>query len=461
MKKILLILLILLIIPSVFAIDIGVEQISSDEIMIIGIDEPTTFDLKITNNGAADNFLFYTFFGAGSSPIERVSISSGETKEVAFTVTQRSDLIPRGMIIFNLFIQGQDKTKETVPLEINVLDLENAFIVGSEEFDPESNSLEIYIKNKVNKNFENIQTRFKSPFFDFEETISLTPYEKKNFNIQLNKEDFNKIMAGFYTLETKVTIGNYEADIEGIIKFSEKSILKTTEEINGFFIRINTIKKANEGNIISDSETLIKKNIITRLFTSLIPQPDIVERQGLKIYYIWERQVKPGETLEITVQTNWFLPLLVIFLIVAIVVLTKKFSKTDLVLRKRVSFVRAKGGEFALKVSLTINAKKYIERVNIIDRLPPLVKIYERFGIEKPTRIDEKTRRIEWNFEKLEAGEIRMISYIIYSKIGVLGKFALPTATAIYEKNGDIHEAESNRTFFIAEQSQKPTPKEE
>ena len=130
---------------------------------------------------------------------------------------------------------------------------------------------------------------------------------------------------------------------------------------------------------------------------------------------------------------------------------TKKYTGTNIVLKKRVSFVRAKGGEFALKVSVFVNAKKYIERVNIIDRLPPLVKIYDRFGGERPTRIDEKTRRVEWNFEKLEEGEIRLLSYIIYSKVGIMGKFALPTATAIFEREGTIHEKESNRAFFINE----------
>jgi len=124
-------------------------------------------------------------------------------------------------------------------------------------------------------------------------------------------------------------------------------------------------------------------------------------------------------------------------------------------LRKKISFVRAKGGEFALKVSIFVEAKKYVERVNVIDRLPPLVKVHERFGAEQPTRVNEATKRIEWNFEKLEAGEMRTLTYIIYSKVGVLGKFALPTATAVYEKDGEIHETESNKAFFIAEQLKK------
>jgi hypothetical protein len=456
MKKIAILLALLLVLPSIFAIDLSVEQTSSDELMIIGVDEPTVFNLKITNNDLSDNFLFYTFFGGESTPTETIPITNGQTKEIEFTVKPRSDLSQGGVVIFDLFVQGQDGTEQAIPLTINIKSLEDLFIIGSEEFDPESNSLEIYIKNTVNKNFENMQTTFKSPFFEREETISLIPYEKKNFNIQLNSEEFAEIVAGFYTLNAKVIFKDYEANIEGTIKFSEKDILETTEKKQGFMIRTNTITKENKGNTISNSEIILKKNIITRVFTTLNPTPDIIERKGLVIYYTWNAQVNPGETLEVVVTTNWFFPLIAIFLIVAIVVLTKKFSKTDLVLKKRVSFVKAKGGEFALKVSINLNSKKYVEKINLIDRLPPLVKVHERFGAEQPTRVDEATKRIEWNFEKLEPGEIRTVSYIIYSKIGVLGKFALPTATAIYEKEGNIQEAKSNKTFFIAEQLHEP-----
>ena len=67
-----------------------------------------------------------------------------------------------------------------------------------------------------------------------------------------------------------------------------------------------------------------------------------------------------------------------------------------------------------------------------------------------PNKVDEKTRRINWKFEKLEEGEIRVLNYIVYSKVGVLGRFALPSATAIYEKDDEAKESSSNRAFFVA-----------
>jgi hypothetical protein len=240
------------------------------------------------------------------------------------------------------------------------------------------------------------------------------------------------------------------------MKFSEKDIVTSTENQYGVIVNTKKITKTNEGNVISVTQTVIRKNIISRLFTSFSPEPDLVERKGALVYYTWQKELKPGEELLLTVRTNWLLPLLAVLLVIAVIILTKQLSRKNLSLRKRVTFVRAKGGEFALKVSIIVNARRFVERVHIIDRLPPITKLHERFGGEMPKKVDAHNRRIEWSFDRLQGGESRVISYIIYSKVGVLGKFVLPTTTAIYEKDGEVHEAESNHAFFIAEQARKP-----
>jgi len=454
MKKILVpIILCLLIFPSVLALNLDIEKQSSNEVMIAELKNAVVFNLKITNLDASDSFQFYNSIGFEMLPTEKIFLSKGQTKDVQIKIFPIEGIKHRGFYTLRYFIQGQNPLDlEEEQLTFKIIDLKDAFEIGSGEVDPESNSIKIYVHNKVNFEFDEIKAEFNSAFFNFKRNFSLKANEKKEFSIQLNKEDFKKLMAGFYTLKAEIDVQDQKTEIEGIIKFIEKNVLTTTKKHYGFIINTQIIEKTNEGNVLVDSETVLKKNILSRLFTSFSPQPDIVERDGLTVYYTWSTKIKPGETLEIIVKTNWLLPLLVILFIIVIVVLTKQYSKTNLSLRKKVSFVKAKGGEFALKVSILVHAKKYVERVSIIDKLPMLVKIYERFGGEKPTRINEKNRRIEWTFEKLEEGETRMLSYIIYSKVGILGRFALPSATAVYEKDGKISETTSNRTFFIAEQ---------
>ncbi len=460
MKKIFLVMIIsILVLSLVSAVDLKIEKQSDDVAMIYGLSQPAVFDLKITNQGSGDSFIFYNFFGSDTFPKGTVSLGSGETKLVQVGIYPRDDLKQEGWIKFDLFIKSsQVNSQMTYPLMVKVIRLKDAFEVGAEEFKPDSSNVTVYIKNLANFNFNDVHMKFKSAFFNLEKIISIKPHEKKSIEITLNKDDFRDLIAGFYTLDVEVNADNQKANIQGVMKFSEKDIVTSTQNEFGIIINTKKITKSNEGNVVSNTVTVLKKNVLSRLFTGFNPEPTTVERKGLVIYYTWEKELKPGEKLNITVKTNWLLPLLIILLVIVIIILTKQFSRKNLALKKRVTFVRAKGGEFALKVSVIVTARKFVERVNVIDRLPPITKLHERFGGEMPKKVDARNRRIEWYFDKLQAGESRVLSYIIYSKVGVLGKFVLPNTTAIYEKDGEVHEAESNHAFFIAEQKM---PKDE
>ena len=454
MKKALyLIVLILLILPTIIAIDLEITEKDSKQVMVVGLDNPATFDLEITNNGETDEFHFFNLIGFNMEPKESILINKNTTKEVKVVLYPRSGIELRNYYGLQYFIRASDSSEQKERLVIKIIDLENAFEIGAEDIDPESNSLNIYIHNKEDFDFKSLKVNFNSKFFELEEDFDLGPNKRKDFTIQLNKDDFKKLTAGFYTLNAEISIEDLTAEIEGIIKFVEKNIIEEITKEQGGIISVILIEKINNGNTIHSEEIVIKKNIVSRLFTSFNPEPNIVERAGTTIYYTWNRNIKPGETFQIRVKTNWFYPLLLIIFIIGIIILVKKSTSTNVIIRKKVSYVKAKGGEFALKVTLFINSKTYVERINIVDRLPPLMKVYERFGGEKPSRISEEARIIEWDFEKLEQGEIRTLSYIIYSKkIGIMGKFALPPATAIYQKQGKIKESISNKAYFITEQ---------
>ena len=127
-----------------------------------------------------------------------------------------------------------------------------------------------------------------------------------------------------------------------------------------------------------------------------------------------------------------------------------KYARTQVVAHKSVVYVRTKGGQFALKVRLRVKARSAVTGVQIIDRLPGMTKMYEKFGIQ-PTKIDAATRRIFWNIDKLAAGEERVFSYILYSNLNIVGRFELPAAIVIFEHKGKIEEVHSNRAFFVSE----------
>ena len=450
-KRVFAFLLLFFILPTVLAVDLSVQKVSENGVMVLDIGKPAQFDFKITNEGSKGSFKFSNLLGFPTEPEDWVFINAGETKDVSFLIYPRENFVYTGYykLDYDIFVSNGDPFKDELLFKITRV--ENTFKIGAEKFHPETNSFTVYIENKENFNFGDVKVQFTSQFFDLEKDINIGPNERMEFEVNLNKEEFKKLMAGYYTLDANVIIDGKESKVQGIINFEEKDSLLSEEESYGFFINTKIIKKTNDGNILQDAKVTLTKNVLSRLFTSFSPEPDFVRRDGMTVYYTWEDTLKPGEVLDIKVKTNWFFPILILVFAVAIVILVNEYSKTDVILRKEVSFVNAKGGEFALKVVLFVKAKNYVQDVSVVDRLPSLVRIYERFGSEHPKKVDEKNKRIEWGFDKLEAGEVRTLSYIIYSKVGVLGKFALPPATAFYKKEGELKESESNRAFFVAE----------
>lgn len=453
MKKIFLLFFFITLLPNLLAIDISLEKEDSEAVMVYGIEQPAVFDFKITNHDRELELKFMNFLGFVLEP-EIITLKEDESKNIEFKVYPKENFDYLGYYIFKYSIfRGEDRIDDE--LVIKIINFEDAFEIGAGEIDPESNSLKVFVQNKENFNFENINIKFSSAFFDLEENFELKPNEKKSFEVNLDKEDFKKLMAGFYTLNAKITSESEETNLEGVIKFNEKDILTTEKKEYGFVINSKIIKKENQGNVVVETQTTLKKDIISRLFTSFSPQPDIIERKDSQVYYLWNQKIKPGETSEIIVKTNWLFPFLLSIGLIIIIVLIRLSTKKHLIIKKKVSFVRSKGKEFALKVTLNIHARKYAERIRLIDRLPPLVKVYEKFGVEKPIKVDNKGKRIGWAFEKLEAGETRVVSYIIYSKVGILGRFILPSAIAIFERNGKVCESNSNQSFFMAEEGKR------
>ena len=440
----------IILVQSVLAVNLNVQKVSSKEVMIQGLDEPATFSVKVDNFGPSDSFSFYTYFGTGITPTSSIQINSGETKLVNLQISPRLDMNLNGYVNFPYFIQGKDKSQDTENFTVDIIPLSSALAIGAGSIDPTSNTVTVYVQNKVNFNFQDLTVNLTSPFFQNQKTINLAPYEKKNFTVTLNKDDFSKLLAGFYNVNANFKVHNATAQISEPIDFTEKEIINEERKTFGLIISTTSIKKINSGNVVGNSEITVTKNIISRIFTSFSEEPQKVERNGFTVDYVWDKTLNPGETYEVDVTTNWIIPFIVAVLIVLAFVLSRKYARTDLVIRKKVAFMNAKGGEFALRVIINVEAKNFVENVKIYDRLPPLVKIYEKFEGVIPKRFNKTRRVFEWEFANLEAGERRTFSYVIYSRVGVLGKFALPETTATFNREGKEKEVSSNQAFFLA-----------
>ncbi len=443
-------------ISSVYAIDLDIKKEVVNDAIIKELGQPAEFELTITNKGASDSFIIYSLVDVEISPKGSFRIDSGETKTIDMQVWAGDSVKENnGFYTFVYKIKGSNTGIQEQRLTVKLVDLERALELASESINPNSEQINIKIKNRENFNFDNIEAEFVSTFFSINKNFSLPAFGEKSFSVQLDKEKLGKTVAGQYILDGNIKIENTEKTLKSTIKFLERTGIDIQESQEGWLLSRYEIVKENEGNLPKTVEINVEKNIISKLFTSFNKNPDKVKSQGTRVIYTWREELRPAQSLEVIVKTNWMIPIAIVIVIILIIIFVKIYMKSDVELNKKIGFVKTKGGEFALKITLKVRAKKFVERVNIIDKLPGIVNLYERYGAITPDRVDRKNKRLEWNLESLDQGEERIFSYIIYSKIGIVGRFELPSAKAIYERDGKIKETTSNKVFFESEPKEK------
>lgn len=456
MQKNVLIILLILILPTLIsAINLEVKANPISKTVITEFENSATFELTIKNLEGIDNInnSFETYSLVGVDIIPKIfELESNKESKILFEFSpQKPYDSKKGFFTFEYKIKNQNQENQGNILTINIVDLKEALTITATDINPDSIKTIIKVKNSVDYNFKELNLVLDSVFFEYEKSISLGPLESKEFEVPLNIEKLSKSIASSYLLNIDIETNNILKKFESKINFIEKSGVSTLENQEGTFIKKHEIIKTNSGNVVKQIEITMQKGVISHLFTTFNTAPGKTTREGSLYLYSWTKEIQPGEDMKITATTNWFFPVIVFFLIIGLYYLIKRHVESDLILNKKVSFVKTKGGEFALKINLHIIAKNEIDNVKIVDRLPHLVKLYEKFGINVPDKIDLKTRQIEWNINNLKAGESKIYSYIIYSKIGVVGRFELPISRAYYNKLGKAKHVDSNRSFYINE----------
>jgi len=450
-------LVILISLPLISAINLDVNPIPVRDTIINDNKDPIIFEFEITNRGDSGNFEIFSFERFRIEPSDFFLAKGDSTTRIVKFFPEGSMQENVGALKVPIYFR-EGSGSETVQEDIFVklVDFDDAFDLKAENINPESDSLTISFYNVEDISYGNIDVVFSSEFFkDYKVSLGLDSYGKKVFSIPINKEDFKKLVSGTYFIDATYTVDGRTGIVKSPVKLLEKSNLVISEETKGFIIHSKSVDKYNEGNIPTIADVAMRKNIISRLFTTFSVEPLRVERQGVYVDYFWQKELQPDESLSVKVTTNWIFPILILIGIILILYLFNLYTTTNVVVRKNVSFVRTKGGEFALKVNLRVKSKKFVDKVTLIDRLPAMAQLYEKFG-NSPTKVNKVSGRLEWDLGHLGEGEERFFSYVIYSKTKIVGKFELPSATLVYESDGKLHEARSNRAFFINEPADFP-----
>jgi hypothetical protein len=439
---------------TISAINLDISSKPISDAFIVELDQPAKYELTIRNLGENDTnpFEIYTIVGIDIIP-KTFEVKPGETKILTINLIPQETIKEHRNIPFRFEYKIKDSNNELQKqtLSMSIINLESTFSIQNQNLDPKSETTTINIKNNVIHNFTDINLRITSAFFDYSKIISLEPKQEKRIIVPIDREKLKILGAGDYLTNVQLTVNGKTTNLESQIKFLEQEGVEKKVNHEGFLIKRSEFYRKNTGNIRKSVTMITEKNILSSIFTFTEIKPTKTEINGLTKIYTWEKELIPNEELKIIVKTNWLIPIIIIIIIFFIFYFTRKSAYSHINLIKKVTFVKTKGGQFALKVTLKIKAKDHVEKIQIIDRLPPLVKLYEKFGLIKPDKIDNQNKRLEWNIESLNKEETRIFTYIIYSKIGVVGRFELPDAKAVYEKDKKIKEVYSNKSFYINE----------
>jgi hypothetical protein len=451
MKKIGLLLAFLVIISSVYALE--AKQDSLDVAVIPEFNQPGKTSITIEGAESGE----YNIYTLTAVKILPPSVLLNEGKNTVLVDIYPTDQLysnaPSAYSFnYNLRKKDSDSNFES-KMAVRVVSVQDAFSLASDSNNPDSDKVTFYLKNRETIDLTKVKAKFTSIFFSTEQTFDIKANEKKEFSMPVDREKMKKIEAGSYLLTAEIQTDRGLRTLEGRIFLGEKKGVETQEKTTGFLIKKHEISKTNYGNVIEQVSVTVNKNVFTRLFTSFNMEPESVSRKGLGVTYTWNKRLLPDESIRIRDSTNYVFPLLILLAIVLIVITFKRITETKIEIIKTVVPVKTKNGQFALKVKLHLNVKRNVKNVSVVDKIPGIVQVFEKFDSNiKPSKIDIKNRRLQWDFGDMRAGEERLFSYMVYSTVGVVGKFSLPQALAVFEKDNQIHEAESNEVYFLAEQ---------
>ncbi len=434
------------------AFNLEIDKNSRGDVVIAELKNPAIFDFVINNKGGSDHAEIYSLVSVSMSPKGTFLIPTGESAIEVRAYLGDYYLENPGFYSFQYQIKGQDQGIFEDKLFVQVASLQDVFSIETMKIHPDEDEAILIIKNNVNSYLENVEIEFNSEFFNIIRKMDFEPYESVEIPIALADKN-PKLKAGQYDINAKIKVQDSSVKLSGVISYLENEGTSVTKESSGLLVVKSLVKEVNEGNIPVTARVGMRKNIVSRLFTGYSIAPLEATRSGLVVDYKWEQNLEPGESFSVVSTTNYTFIVLFLALIVLTAVGMRFYTFSPLNIDKSVSFVKTKGGEFALKVRINAKAGRAVSNVQIIDRLPPMAKLY---GVSsKPDRIDEASKRLSWDISRLSKGEERVFSYIIYSHVRAVGRFELPAAMAIFDSNGKRANALSNKAYFVSETLQE------
>ena len=431
-----------------------VEKTPISDVIPAEVPIKAQFDMTIKNNYLqTDNIEIFTLIDMELYPSGPWLLDSGASKQFIVNVVPKNR--QSGTRYYSYYIKGQKAGSIQDTFELKIMPLRQIMKISvPDKITLDSTEMIINFKNTYNTDFGKFKYDIDSSIVKSSGELEVHGQEEKTVNIPLTKDILKVVEGGTYLIELALTFNEgkdvYKTEVEAIVE--PKSNIENLDTTKNLILGVKKhIKRLNSGNVQTPVKIEEKRFLISKLVTFTTNKPDYVQWKGLNAYLVWERNLQPGQTFETEITTSYLLPILVIvILIISLVVIVYLSKKKTIIAKsvKKVETTEKKVDEFALKVNLHIKNRTGRELSNVVlrDRLPHMAKIYEKYGSIHPTKVSD--RLLIWELGTMSPREEREISYIIYAKVEIVGKFKIPQATLTFKTHEDAIKTETSNSLY-------------
>lgn len=439
-----------------------------DEILT---DETASFRVYIVNLGSITDTYDLSFTGGGrwvigTDPVYHmsgISIDASQSETTKVLLTPKEELSP-GRYVFPFTI-GSDNTHEEQDFEFvftitsgvdysGYLPSLNIDVDISSKIDPrEENILTVYINNRNPLDIPNLLIDIQSELYSTQRVVPLAGHEQITEEFSIPYDPNQSPVTDMFEISVTsddYTFGPLRKEIE-IISYSdfdyelieEKEFLKTTQ----------TYAFTNNGNTADSDTFTLETSFFSQLFTRASPKASVIKEDG-KRYYQWEMTLEAGESTPITLTRN-YRTLAAVILVILIGILAYYIFRSPVIAKKQAKILRMHEHSGISKMKVLLHVKnrtgKVIDHVLVTDRIPQIAEVIKQFevGTLKPEKMISHKKEgvlLRWTFSQLEPYEERIITYMVKSKLDIVGGFSLPSAMVKFKnKKGKFVKAFSNK----------------
>ncbi|GEM_PF-1116524 len=323
--------------------------------------------------------------------------------------------------------------------------------IEPEKIDPRKEfTIKIVLNNQNNLNFSGLAVKAESSLFKEELNVPLGPKEEKTVEIVKKLDDMavpqnDNLVIGVF-LDKRVIV----SPIIKEFSVSEYSVQESIPQEQSF-LKVRKGIRVASNNPEYKGTVRIETSPLKNLFITTTPRAHTVGENG-KYYLEWNVELDSGRKMEMHTTENYRPIVVVLFVIILSAVLYFVF-RSPIVARKSVANIGiTDGGVSGAKVVVRIKNRspKQIANIEVIDHIPHITHVEKdlSIGSMQPSAVMQHPKKgmiIKWNIESIEAGDERVLSYRMRSRLPILGEFNLPAATARCKVGNRVIISSSNR----------------